>query len=686
VDGTAVVAGMRIGVKDELSPTKNGIYVDVRPGDTGTTYQLVRASDFNSSVNMTPNSYFLVQGGQVNISNGWLMTTQGIITPGVSPINWIQFTAATPGLGFTPLNPVSNLSDVANSVLSLNNLAPVPHNLALKALTGMVAGNVIQRKGFAVAGDGGDAFFTFSTTNCSIGGGSGDNGSQVGPTSGGGCWNIMRNSAGEDVLVFGAQCGASDSTPYLQAALNAQSGRGAVLISCPITINNSGSSNTIVSLPSGTKLYGNGSIFFAGMSDTPGPSTYPTSGPAIACTNTAVAMCLGLGTNAIGVDVRGINFYQPQPNPPASGTWTPLVYGYVIGSVANSGWQGLTIKDVSCTSCSHFIDVEGTPNYTAFTANQIDIERIWCNACLENPAVELHLIDNYFYASNWNFIPQYYGSTPSMGAYQRTHAVSIDMKYVAAPTFNAMSFFAGVKSAITAENDTVTNNFGTLTFAVSAAQFENTQFNQVCQAITLPNGNGTIVGFEMVNTHFWGDQSGFQCSKGKPLIDLPSNAARLSLSEPYVEQVDTFVRIGCGAPGVGSCPSGGPGGGGFLSIDNLGLMGPVGDSSYSTWTTGSHFIQAPTGTNMTLSGFNMANVVGAPGAGSIIGPGLDGSMTPTTVFIKNYNGFPLASFDWNGANNLTNFSGIPNAPHSGAGLGYVCIDSNGTLYYKNICP
>jgi hypothetical protein len=67
-----------------------------------------------------------------------------------------------------------------------------------------------------------------------------------------------------------------------------------------------------------------------------------------------------------------------------------------------------------------------------------------------------------------------------------------------------------VKSAITAENDTVVNNFGSITMAVSAAQFINTQF-QVCQAVTLPDGNGTIAEFYFTTLYVWGDQSGFNC-------------------------------------------------------------------------------------------------------------------------------------------------------------------------------
>jgi hypothetical protein len=220
VDGTAVTAGMRIGVKDESSPAKNGIYVVTSTGSVSTPYILTRAPDFNIATNIIPNSYFLALAGQINISTGWLMTTPGVIVPGSSPIVFVQFSEATPGLGFTPLNPINNLSDVSNTIVALNNLAPTPSNAALKALTGMTAGMTVQRKGFATPGDGGAATYVFSTTSCSIASGAGDNGSQVKPTSGGGCWLADLSGTRVSPLVWGAVGnGVVDDTAAVQAAI-----------------------------------------------------------------------------------------------------------------------------------------------------------------------------------------------------------------------------------------------------------------------------------------------------------------------------------------------------------------------------------------------------------------------------------------------------------------------------------
>jgi hypothetical protein len=84
----------------------------------------------------------------------------------------------------------------------------VASNASLKALTGSVAGNQIDRQGFSSAGDGGGATYIFSSSSCSLNSGAGDNGSQVKPTSGGGCW-IASFTDPPNAKVYGAVCNSS---------------------------------------------------------------------------------------------------------------------------------------------------------------------------------------------------------------------------------------------------------------------------------------------------------------------------------------------------------------------------------------------------------------------------------------------------------------------------------------------
>ena len=254
---------------------------------------------------------------------------------------------------------------------------------------------------------------------------------------------------------------------------------------------------------------------------------------------------------------------------------------------------------------------------TCYTGSQFRIEHIWCNPCLNN-GLTVHDIDNPLLVDHWEFTPSWYFSNAAVGNYVRQNAVGIDLHYSAAPQFANLDFF-GLKSGITAENDTVTNNFGNVTLAVSFGQFTNIMFNQVCQAVTLPNENGTNAGAAFVNVAVWGDQSGFECSKGLPMFALGSNFANFSMTHIQVYYVDTFAEIGCGANGSSAC--GTTSGGGILRIDDIDVQ------CYSCFSANNAFVLAPSNAYV---GFGITNLAAIrPGttyaAGKLMGPGPDGS-------------------------------------------------------------
>lgn len=437
-----------------------------------------------------------------------------------------------------------------------------------------------------------------------------------------------------DPRSFGATCSSADSTSAIQQTVNAALlNGGTVIVPCPMTIAgqvNVGANGT----QGGVRITGTGPMYMPLQNVNPsgpigggsGTVTWPpTVGSALNCTGTSVTSCLMV--NGAGVEIDHINFGNVQPTPPTSGTWSPTVYPFIIATQSNTGWQGLNLHHLTFTSTSNAIDLEGTPDYTTYAGAAIRISDIWCNACL-NTGIRIHDIDNSQLYSNIDFVPSgYYFSYAPVGAYMRANSIGIDIQYAAAPQFSNLNFFTH-KSAIQVRNGTVTNNFGTLNFALSAGQFTNVMFNQSCQAVTMPNGNGTVAEFYMTNVYVWGDQSSFACSKGKAMFDLPSNDTRMLMSMVGDNISDTFVNIGCGAPGTGSCPSGGPGGGAWLR-----LMGIRADN-YSAFSSGQNFINAPSGTQITFQPGDEGGIIGASGAGVLIGPGLDGTQayeTPINV-------------------------------------------------------
>jgi hypothetical protein len=103
---------------------------------------------------------------------------------------------------------------------SPNQPRTVPQTKALVALDPPAAETVIYRAGYYTPGDGGAAFYVFSTSACPLKDGAGDGGSQIQPNSGGGCW-IFSPPITPSVLVWGVDAtGATDSSSLLQNAVN----------------------------------------------------------------------------------------------------------------------------------------------------------------------------------------------------------------------------------------------------------------------------------------------------------------------------------------------------------------------------------------------------------------------------------------------------------------------------------
>lgn len=120
--GSALTAGDRIMVRAQTDATQNGVYVAASGAWT-------RSADFNSSTTIKTNSYFFVGEGQTLADTGWVMTTDGTITPDVTAIEFQQFSSAgivTPG---NYLQKTGNILDV----LIGDGLQGISNHIAVKA-------------------------------------------------------------------------------------------------------------------------------------------------------------------------------------------------------------------------------------------------------------------------------------------------------------------------------------------------------------------------------------------------------------------------------------------------------------------------------------------------------------------------------------------------------------------------
>lgn len=98
VDGVTLATGDRVLVKNQSTGSQNGIYVVQASGAA------VRATDADSSAEVTPGLFAFVEEGTTNGNTGWVLTTDAPITLGTTALVFTQFSGAatvTGGAGLT---------------------------------------------------------------------------------------------------------------------------------------------------------------------------------------------------------------------------------------------------------------------------------------------------------------------------------------------------------------------------------------------------------------------------------------------------------------------------------------------------------------------------------------------------------------------------------------------------------
>lgn len=89
LDTTVTLAtGDRVLVKNQSTTSENGIYVVQASGAA------VRATDFDTTAEVTAGAFTFVEEGTANGDTGWVVTTDGTITIGSTGITWAQFSGA----------------------------------------------------------------------------------------------------------------------------------------------------------------------------------------------------------------------------------------------------------------------------------------------------------------------------------------------------------------------------------------------------------------------------------------------------------------------------------------------------------------------------------------------------------------------------------------------------------------
>jgi len=260
------------------------------------------------------------------------------------------------------------------------NVGLVATLAALKAVPSPVAGQIAYRQGYTSAGDGGAATYVYSASACSLNAGAGDNGAQVKPTVGSGCWNIAPDPSGIDVRVWGVvfDGGTTDNQTAFAAAL--ADSPSCVLVPASTSGLYYSGSQTVTNCLRGTTF-----------NPTASTGSY-TNTSRILCNNQAAQSCL---VNASGAaEIQNITLLGT-----ASGNAATAPVSGAIGFQWTTGYnlQIRNVQSANFDTCSYF----GPTNGAGTGPISTHVYGSFFSRCKTNYVVDDGTPELYFIGGRW---------------------------------------------------------------------------------------------------------------------------------------------------------------------------------------------------------------------------------------------------------------------------------------------
>jgi hypothetical protein len=122
IDATAVTAGIRVLIRNQVAGLQNGVYTVTQVGSAGTPFILTRATDFDTAAagEIANNAYFFVTGGATQAGDSYILSVLGTIVVGTTALTFTLFadqTAYTGGTNITVAGQVINVSGTIAATL-----------------------------------------------------------------------------------------------------------------------------------------------------------------------------------------------------------------------------------------------------------------------------------------------------------------------------------------------------------------------------------------------------------------------------------------------------------------------------------------------------------------------------------------------------------------------------------------
>ena len=155
IDGVTLANGDRVLVKDQTTKSQNGIWVVAATP--------IRAADADAAGELSGGTYVFVEEGTANADTGWVISTNGPITPGTTNHDWAIFSRAgelVAGDGLTKTGGLLGVDSTvmrnnADQVIAANSLSVTkPTTGTQPTINGASSSSGVGVNGNSVSGNG----------------------------------------------------------------------------------------------------------------------------------------------------------------------------------------------------------------------------------------------------------------------------------------------------------------------------------------------------------------------------------------------------------------------------------------------------------------------------------------------------------------------------------------------------